>query len=49
MAKQTINVGQAANDGSGDPLRNAFIKANDNFTELYDSIDVQDLDFQVSI
>jgi hypothetical protein len=46
MAKQTINVGQAANDGSGDPLRNAFIKANDNFTELYDSIDVQDLDFQ---
>jgi hypothetical protein len=46
MAKQTINVGQAANDGSGDPLRNAFIKANENFTELYDSIDVQDLDFQ---
>ncbi len=36
MAKQTINVGTSANDGTGDPLRSAFIKTNDNFTELYD-------------
>jgi len=36
MAKQTINVGTTANDGTGDPLRSAFIKTNDNFTELYD-------------
>lgn len=35
MAKQTINVGAAPNDGTGDPLRTAMIKANDNFTELY--------------
>lgn len=35
MAKQTINVGTSANDGTGDPLRDAFIKTNDNFTELY--------------
>jgi hypothetical protein len=35
MAQQTINVGTTANDGTGDALRNAFIKANDNFTELY--------------
>ena len=35
MAKQIIAVGSAANDGSGDILRNAFIKVNDNFTELY--------------
>ena len=35
MAKQTINIGSAANDGSGDPLRNAFDKSNDNFNELY--------------
>lgn len=36
MAKQIINVGAAANDGTGDSLRNSFIKTNDNFTELYD-------------
>ena len=36
MAKQTINIGSAANDGTGDPLRTAFDKINDNFQELYD-------------
>jgi len=36
MAKQTINIGTTANDGTGDPIRTAFDKANDNFTELYD-------------
>ena len=35
MAKQTINIGSAANDGTGDPLRTAFDKTNDNFGELY--------------
>lgn len=35
MAKQTIGVGTSANDGTGDNLRDAFIKVNDNFTELY--------------
>lgn len=38
MAKQTIGVGLAANDGGGDPLRSAFVKVNENFTELYDNI-----------
>jgi hypothetical protein len=38
MSKQTINIGTAANDGSGDPLRTAFDKANDNFDELYTSV-----------
>lgn len=37
MAQQIINVGNVANDGGGDPLRNAFIKVNDNFTELYNT------------
>jgi hypothetical protein len=37
MAKQTINIGTVANDGTGDPLRTAFDKANDNFTELYNA------------
>ena len=35
MAKQTIGIGTVANDGTGDPLRTAFDKINDNFTELY--------------
>jgi len=35
MAKQTIGIGTVANDGNGDPLRTAFTKANENFTEVY--------------
>lgn len=35
MAQQIINVGSAPNDGTGDPVRTAFQKANSNFTELY--------------
>jgi hypothetical protein len=35
MAQQTINVGAAANDGTGTPLRTAFQYTNSNFTELY--------------
>lgn len=35
MTQQVINVGNVANDGAGDPLRTAFIKTNENFTELY--------------
>ena len=37
MAQQTINIGSSANDGTGDPLRTAFDKINDNFNELYGS------------
>ena len=35
MAKQTVGLGSSANDGTGDPLRTAFDKINDNFDELY--------------
>ena len=45
MAKQTINIGTTANDGTGDPIRSAFDKTNDNFTELY--LDVVDLKIAV--
>ncbi len=34
MALQLINIGFAANDGTGDDLREAFIKVNNNFEEL---------------
>ncbi len=36
MTKQVINVGSAANDGSGTPARTAFQYINANFTEVYD-------------
>ena len=42
MAQQTINIGTSPNDGTGDPLRNAFNKANLNFTELYGGAGVGD-------
>lgn len=35
MTQQVINIGAAANDGTGDPLRTSFSKINANFTELY--------------
>ena len=35
MAKQSVNLGTSANKGDGDPLRTAFDKVNDNFTEVY--------------
>ena len=35
MAKQTINIGSTANDGTGSTLRVAGDLINDNFTELY--------------
>jgi len=31
---QTINIGTTANDGTGDTVRNAFDKVNDNFIEV---------------
>jgi hypothetical protein len=35
MAKQTLNIGTNANDGTGDNLRSAMQKVNENFTDLY--------------
>lgn len=35
MAKQTINIGSAPNDGTGDTLRDAMDITNDNFTDIY--------------
>lgn len=38
MTKKVINVGTYANSKDGDTLRNAFIKINENFTEVYNEI-----------
>ena len=35
LNQQTINVGPAPNDGLGDPIRTAFQKTNNNFSQLY--------------
>jgi hypothetical protein len=35
MAQQTIGVGTVANDNTGDPIRDAFVKVNANFDELF--------------
>lgn len=35
MTKLHINIGDTANDRTGDPLRTAFEKVNSNFDELY--------------
>ena len=34
----TINTGVSADDGSGDTIRYAFYKINENFLELYGSV-----------
>lgn len=38
MSKQSINIGSTPNDGTGDSLRDAFDKVNDNFDEVYSSL-----------
>jgi hypothetical protein len=40
MTQQVINVGTSPNDGLGDPIRTAYIKCNDNFSELYSRVQV---------
>jgi filamentous hemagglutinin len=35
MAQEIINIGTVANDGAGDPLRTAFTKTNNNFSQLF--------------
>jgi hypothetical protein len=38
MAKQLVNIGSAPNDGTGDPLRQAMDKINDNVNEIYSAV-----------
>ena len=37
MAQEVINIGPAPNDGLGDPLRTAFAKTNNNFSQLFNT------------
>jgi hypothetical protein len=38
MARQNINIGTNPDDGTGDDLRSAFVKVNNNFVEIYSEI-----------
>jgi hypothetical protein len=42
MTQRIINLG-TPDKGNGDPLRTAFSKVNDNFTELYNYVGVTNL------
>jgi len=44
MAKQVIDLGTAGNLATGDNIRDAFDKVNDNFTELYITASALQLD-----
>ena len=35
MTRQIISTGTAANDGTGDTLRSAGVKINENFKSIY--------------
>jgi hypothetical protein len=51
MARQNLGVGSSANDGNGDTLRNAGVKINANFVELYQKLggDSSALTGQISV
>ena len=40
MTLQVIRIGEYANDGTGDDLRTAFQKVNDNFTSLGGTVSI---------
>lgn len=41
MSREIINVGTSPNDGTGDPLRTAYTKCNNNFAELYSRLQTE--------
>lgn len=42
MAQQIVNTGTTPNDKTGDSIRAAFIKVNNNFNEVYSVLNVND-------
>lgn len=40
MTKQVINVGTSPNSRTGDTLRTAFIKINENFNDVYNNLTI---------
>jgi hypothetical protein len=48
MSQQFINIGSSPNDSTGDPLRVAFDKINQNFNEVYSNVAGSNFKFQVN-
>ena len=48
MAKQTLNIGSSANDGTGDSLRDGAIKLNSVIDELYTQLG-NDTNLQINV
>jgi hypothetical protein len=42
MVQEVINVGAFANDGTGDPLRTALLKTNNNFSQIFGNLNTSD-------
>ena len=42
MTQQIVNTGTTPNDKTGDSIRAAFIKVNNNFNEVYSVLNVND-------
>ena len=40
MTQQNINAGSGELTGDGESLRSAFVKTNENFTEVYTNIEI---------
>lgn len=47
MTQELINIGATPNDGEGDPLRTAFQKINNNFTQLFNTAFVNSTAYSV--
>ena len=43
MVQEVINLGAFANDGTGDPIRTALTKTNNNFSRLFTTIGTSDI------
>ena len=51
MARNNIGLGSSANDGTGDTLRSAGTKINNNFVEIYQKLggDSDNLSGQIAV
>jgi hypothetical protein len=44
MVQQSINIGSGPNTKDGDPIREAFRKTEENFTDLYNGTGITGID-----
>jgi len=49
MAKQSINIGSGPNTKNGDPIREAFRKTDENFTDLYNNASISIVNLKILV